>query len=78
MFFDQVTFQNKCFQLRISNDVFKSGYVSNHLLNLRTFVSAALKILPHTVFQADCLAHIDDLIPLIVHQIDTRFCRKFL
>ena len=78
VFLDQVAFQNKCFQFGISNDVFKSGYVSNHLLNLRTFVAAALKILPHTVFQADCLAHINDLIPLIVHQINTRVRGKLL
>jgi hypothetical protein len=37
-----------------------------HLFDLNPFIPAALKILPHTVFQADCFSDIDNLIRLIM------------
>ena len=77
MFLDQIAFKDQGLQFRICNDIFKSGYVGDHLLNLGTFVTATLKILPHTVFKADRFSYINDLIPFIVHQIDTRFRGKF-
>ena len=75
--FDQITLQHKSFQLRVRNNVLKPGYVHNHSFNLRPFVTAALEILAHTVFQADGFSHIDDLIFLTMHDVNSRFCRKF-
>ena len=77
MLFDQVALQNECFQLRICNNIFESRYVGDHLLDLGTLVAAALKILPHTVAEANCLAHIDDRIPLIVHDVHARLGWEF-
>ena len=68
--FDQITLQHQCLQLGICYDIFKPGDMSHHLLNLHALIPAALKILPHPVFQADRLSHIDDLILLIMHDID--------
>ena len=76
--FDKVALQNECFQFRICNNIFESRYVGDHLLDLGTLVAAALKILPYTVAETDRLAHIDDRIPLVVHNIHTRSCGKLL
>ena len=49
MLFNQIAFQDESLKLRISQNIFKSGNVRHHLLNLGTFVPAGLKILAHTV-----------------------------
>ena len=54
----------------------KAADMCYHLFDLNPFIPTALEILSHTVFQADCLAHIDDRIPLIVHNVHTRQQRK--
>ena len=66
---DQVAFQHQSFQFRICKNVLKPGDMRHHLLNLGRLIPAALEILAHPIFQTDCLSHIDDLIPVIVHQI---------
>ena len=76
MFLDQITFQNKRLQFRICHNIFKAADMCYHLFDLNPFIPAALKILPHTVFQADCFSDIDNLIRLIMHQIDSRPSRK--
>ena len=78
VFLDQIALQNKCLQFRVRNNVLKSGNVCNHPLNFGSFITAALKILAHTVLQADGFSYIDDLIFLAMHDINSRFCRKFL
>ena len=78
VFFDQITFKYQCFQLGIRDDILKSRDLLHHLLFLYPEISAALKILPHPVFQADRFSHIDDRIFRIVHDIDARFSRQFL
>ena len=75
---DQIAFQNKCFQFRVRNNVLKSGNMRYHLLNLCTFVAAALEILAHTVLKADGFSHVDDLVFFTMHDVDSRFPRKFL
>jgi len=73
---DQVTFQYKGLQLRVCDDIFKSCNMGDHLLNFCAFVPAALEILAHPVFEADGLAHINNLIPLIMHQVYARLGGK--
>ena len=73
---DQIALQDKCFQFRVRDNIFKSPDVRHHLLYLDAFISAALKILAYPVFQTDGFANINDLIFLVVHQIDPRLCRK--
>ena len=73
---DQITLQHQSFQLRICDDIFKSGNMRYHLFNLRPFIPAGLKILPHPVLQTDCFTHIDNLVFLTMHQIYARFSRK--
>ncbi len=67
---DQVALQHKRLQLRIRHDILKPPYPLYHLLDLRTFIPAALKILPHPVLQADSFPYINNIIPLIMHDID--------
>ena len=75
---DQIAFQHKSLQLRVRQDVLKSGDPGNHLFNLRRLVPAALEILAHPVFQADGLSHIDYLILVVVHNVNPRLGRELL
>ena len=76
--FDQITLQHQRLQLGICYDIFKPGDMGHHLLNLHALIPAALKILPHPVFQADRLAHINYGVFIVMHDIHSRTCRKFL
>ena len=76
MLFYKITLQNKRLQLRVCNNIFKPGNVRYHLLNFCSFISAALKILAYSVFQAHRLANVNDVIFFIMHNIDSRLCRK--
>ena len=71
MFFYEVALQDQSLQLGICDDIFKSGDLFHHLFLTDSQITAALKILAHPVFQADGLAHIDDGVVSIVHDIDT-------
>ena len=75
--FDQVALQHQRLQLGIRDDILKPGNLGHHPLNLGALVPAGLKILPHPVFQADGLAHVNDGIRCIVHNIDARFPGQF-
>ena len=75
--FDQITLQDQGFQFRVCDNVLKSGDLRHHALNLQPFIPAALKILAHPVFQADRLSHINNLIPGVMHQVNSRFSREF-
>ena len=77
VFLDKITLKYKSLKFRICDDILKSRDMGNHLLDLRPFIPAALKILPHTVFKAYRLTYINDLIFLIMHEIHARFCGKF-
>ena len=76
--FDQIAFQHKCFHLRACHNIFKIRDLRHHFGNLcRSSVSmSGLKILPHPAVQTHCLSHIEDIIILAVHDIDTRTFRK--
>ena len=50
----------------------------HHFFNLWSLVPASLKILPHPVFQADGLSDINDRIPVVMHNINSRMVRKLL
>ena len=50
--------------------------MSDHLLNLDPLIPAALEILPHPVFQAHCLSHINNTVSLIMHNINSRLPRE--
>ena len=78
MLLDKITLQHKGFQLRVRNNVLKSGNMCNHPFNLGTFITTALEILAHTILQTDGFSHIDDLVFLAMHDVNTRFCRQFL
>ena len=73
---DQIALQNQCLQLGIRHDIFKSGDPCDHLLDFGTFIAAGLKILPHPVLQADRLAHINNGISVIMHNINSRLSRE--
>ena len=49
----------------------------HHLLDLDAFVPAALKILPHPVFQTDGLSNINDMILLIMHDVNAGSAGQF-
>ena len=73
---DEVALQYQCFQFRICDDIFKSGDVGHHLVDLDAPVPAGLEILAHTVFQGNSFSHIDNRVLLVMHQIDARLRRK--
>ena len=50
----------------------------HHFFNLWSLVPAGLKILPHPVFQADGLSDINNCIPVVMHNINSRMVRKLL
>ena len=76
MFLDQIALQNQCLQLGIRHDILKSGDPCDHLLDFGTLIAAGLKILPHPVLQADRLAHINNGISVIMHNINSRLSRE--
>ena len=75
---NQVTLQYQGFKLRVSYYVFKMVYIFNHPLYLRRMSVDALKILTDSIFKAYRLAHIDDFIELIVHNVDSGLCGQLL
>ena len=77
MLLDQIALQNQSFQLRVCDNVLETCDLRNHFLDLRSLIAAALKILAHTVFQADGLTDINDLIVFVVHDINSRRTREF-
>ena len=74
---DQIAFQNQCFQFRVRHDVLKPRDMRHHLLLFETLVMRSLKILMDTLGQTQSLSHIDDLVPVIVHNINSRLIREF-
>ena len=70
MLLDQIALQHERLQLRIGHDVFKPPDAFHHLQDLGALVPAALEILAHTVFQADRLSDIDNVVVCIVHNIN--------
>jgi len=50
--------------------------MGDHLLDLRPFIAAGLKILPYTVLQRNGLAHIDDPPLRVLIDIDAGRGRK--
>ena len=77
MFFYKIALENQRLQLRIRHNVFEPADVRHHLFDLDALVPAGLKILAHPVLQADSLAHINDVVILIVHDIDARPSGQF-
>jgi len=75
---NQVALQHQGFQLGICQDIFKPCNMGHHLFNFGRLIPAALEILPDPVLKADGLAHIYNLIPVIVHKINSRTGREFL
>ena len=73
---DQITLQHQRLKLRIRHDILKAADMRHHLLDLDTLIPAALEILPDTILKADRLAHIDDVVLLIMHDIDSGSPRK--
>ena len=78
VFFNQITFQNKRFQLGIRHNIFEPGNMCHHLFYLGSLIPAALKILSDTVFKTDCFSDINDRIFFIVHKIYTWFSWQLL
>ena len=77
MLLDQVALQHKGFQLRIRYNILKPPDMGHHLLDLDSLIPAGLKILSHAVLQTDRLAHINNVVLLIMHNIYPRSCREF-
>ena len=76
MLFYKIAFKHKRFKLGIRNYIFKTVYSRHHLLNLRTLVTTALKILSDAVFEAYGFTYVNYLVLIIMHQINTRLRRK--
>ena len=72
MLFNEVTFQEKRFHFGIRYDIFKFADIRYHGTCFCRLIAAALKILPHAVFQIHCLPHINDMPVFILHQINSR------
>ena len=72
MLFNEVTFQEKRFHFGIRYDIFKFADIRHHGTCFCRLIAAALKILPHAVFQIHCLPHINDMPVFILHQINSR------
>ena len=73
--FDQRAFQNKGFKFTGCDNNIKMMDFRHHHLRLRRVGCCILKILTDPVFQFFCLAHIDDLIVFVPHDIDARRIR---
>ena len=77
VFLDQIALQHQRFQFRICHNIFEPGDLSDHALNLHTFVPAGLKILTYPVLQTDRLSHINNCVFRVMHDIDSGTCRQF-
>ena len=78
MLFDQIIFQNKCFQFRVRDNIFKPADQCNHLVNLGTPTDIFAEIGSDTVVQIDGFSHINNGVRFIMHDVDTGTFREFL
>ncbi len=78
MFLDQVRLKDQRLHLVRRHDRLKVSDMRDHCAHLWRVVSAALKILPNTVFEDNCLAHIDDFSVIVLHNVDSRTVRQQL
>ena len=78
VFLDQITFKHKRFHLRSGDNILKIRNLRHHTRNLRrsAMSMSGLKILPYTVVETDCLAHVENIIIFAMHDIHTRALRK--
>ena len=63
-------------QLRVRNDVLEAGDLFHHLVDLRPSPHDLTKIRADAIVEVHRLAHINDRIPLIVHNIYARLRRE--
>ena len=78
IFLDQIVFQNQSFQLRVRDDIFKSGDQGHHLVDHRPPADVIPKIGAHPIMEVHRLAHIQNDIFVISHNIDSRLLGKLL
>ena len=62
VFFNQITLQHKCLQLRIRNDVLETLNMLHHLFLLDSFIVTWLEILTHAFTKTKCLPYINNRI----------------
>ena len=69
VFFDQVHFQDQGFQLRTDDDPFNIPDVVHQMTRPGIFTCAGMEIGTHPVAEVYCLAHINYLSLVILHQV---------
>ena len=72
MFLDQVAFEDQRFGLGIGHDVLEPRDLRDHLFDLRRALISGLKILSDPVFEHDGLAHVDDAVLRVMHEVYAR------
>ena len=78
MLLDQVRLKDQRLHLVRRHDRLNVGDMRDHRAHLRRVIAAALKILPDAVLEDNCLAHVDDLPVVVLHDIDARAVRQQL
>ena len=76
MLLDQVVFQHQRLQLRVGHNILEAGDLCHHFFDFRAFVRAFPEIGTHPVSQTDRLAYINNGVVLIMHDVNSRLCRK--
>ena len=75
---DQIVLQDQGFELGIRHDVLKAADLLHHAVDLGTAADDFAKIRADAIVEVDSLAHVNNRILLIVHDIDTGLRRQFL
>ena len=72
----RVVLQHQRLQLRVSDDVLEVVNQTDHLQDLRGLPPGALEILMHPVVKIHRLAHIEDLVLFVVHDVHAGALRQ--
>ena len=78
MLLDQIVLQDQRFQLGIRDNILKAVDLFDHLVDLRTSPYDFTKIRADAIVEVHGLAHVDNRIPLIMHNVYARLGRQFL
>ena len=74
---DQVVFQDQRLQLRIRHDILKARDLLHHPVDLRPSPDDLPEIGADAVVEVHRLAHVNDRVLRVVHDIDPGLCRQF-
>ena len=69
MLLDEVVLQHQGLQLRIRHDVFETGDLPDHLVDLGAAAHDLAEVGPDPVVEVDGFSHVDDGVLIVVHDI---------